>query len=140
MNFVLSYEIVLTPVSHPEIKPRNHAGYKPGSQVRIPAAENKKRVTGISWRPSFYSLPNDGPLGGQKRQNHQKAGLEGLKRGCFVRMVRLGPSHSVSFGLKWSQSVIFHGLSLRKPYEILWWGPWCAFFLRMVQIEPFKIV
>ena len=65
-------------VSQAKIEPRSHAGCKEGLKVQIPAAENKKRVTGISWRPFFYSLPNDGPLGGQNGQNPQKPGLEGL--------------------------------------------------------------
>ena len=53
--------------------------------------------------------------------------------GCFMRMVQLRPTHSVYFGLKRSQSVIFHGLSRRRPnvYGVRVAGFGCqAFFLQ----------
>ncbi|MCI5168783.1 MAG: hypothetical protein D3903_22500 [Candidatus Electrothrix sp. GM3_4] len=43
----------------------------------------------LSGRHFFYTFEDDGPLDGQ---NRRKGGLEGLKRGFFVRMVRLCPS------------------------------------------------
>jgi hypothetical protein len=76
-------------------------------------AEGKKlfRFRNIIREAFFYTFENDGPLGGQNGLNRRKGGLEGRKRVFCAN----GATQAVSFRLKWSQSIIFHGLSRRLP-------------------------
>jgi hypothetical protein len=78
-------------VSQAENGRRIDGGYRGGLQVRIPNSLLKTFLVVQNPCRFFRSKEDDGHIGDEKWQFRHKPLLEGLKRACFLPMVRTSP-------------------------------------------------